>query len=391
MKQRKRRRGGLTLLLGALLMALGALALSLPGDLLQFAFPAPAATQEGNEIAALYETAQEKLASMADSLTAYAVAARRQSVSISSGEGKAAQVTLYAVGEGYFDVMHETLRSGRFVSGADVSRVENVIVIEEKNALALYPGVEPVGQRLTLEGREYEVAGVIAGGRRLGEADEAVAYIPITAAGEHALPMQTVICSARCVDTGGTAILMEDTLSAWQPNGSFYHLAKMRLGAVMPLRWALLIAGVCALLTALQHINALAMGRISLYHERLKTRYARDMAPGIAGSVLGLALLYGLWLALVSALAVFSIEPLYVFTEWVPEVVVELSSLENRFWALNNAHAAAIRCMTRETAVIELGQGLMRWGFMACLLGLALRLSRVINAEAPMPAIRRER
>lgn len=391
MKQRKRRRGGLTVLLGLLLMAVGAVLLMLPGNLLQFVFPAPAATEEGNEITAAYEAAQEKLASMADSLSVYAVAARRQGLSISSGEGKSAQVTLYAVGEGYFDVMHETLKAGRFVSGADVSRAENVIVIEERNALALYPGVDPIGQTLTLNGVEYEVAGVIGGGRRLGEADAYVAYMPITAAGKNALPMQTVACIARGVDTRGTAILMEDTLSGWQQDGSFYNMAKLRLGAVMPLRWALLIAGVCALLAALQRINALAMERICLYHERLKTRYARDMAAGIAGSVLLLALLYGIWLALVSALAVFSIEPLYVFTEWVPEVIVEWNSLQSRFWALSSANASAVRCMSRETAVMELGQGLVRWGFAAYLLGLAIAGNRFVNTEAQMPQISSER
>lgn len=133
------------------------------------------------------------------------------------------------------------------------------------------------------------------------------------------------------------------------------------------------------------------MGRICRYYELLKTRYVREMAAGIAANALMFAVLYGLWLCAVSGLAVYSIEPLYVFTEWVPEVVVELSSLMNRFWALNNANAAAVRCITREVAVYELGEGLMQWGFMALLMGLALRGFRAINLEAPMPRINPDR
>ena len=44
---------------------------------------------------------------------------------------------------------------------------------------------------------------------------------------------------------------------------------------------------------------------------------------------------YAAWGAAIWRLADFSIQPLYVFTEWVPEVVVELSSLTERFWALH--------------------------------------------------------
>ena len=87
----------------------------------------------------------------------------------------------------------------------------------------------------------------------------------------------------------------------------------------------------------------------------------------------------------------FSVEPLYVFTEWIPEVMVELSSLQSRFWALSDANAAALRCMTREVCVMELGEGLMQWGFMALLLGLALRGSEWLGRRVPLPEIRRER
>ena len=103
--------------------------------------------------------------------------------------------TLYAVGEGYFDVMHETLTDGRFVSGTDVARADSIIVIDEKTALTLFPGLEPVGQELTLGGVSYR-SRRHPGGRRHGEADAQRAYIPITAAGKNALTCRRSRASA---------------------------------------------------------------------------------------------------------------------------------------------------------------------------------------------------
>jgi len=373
MKQKTTGRGAWLAALGLVLMLLGAAALFSAGDTLQFVFPAPAATQEGNELSALYEAGMEQLSGISDSFEAYAIGARRQGAALSAGGGKSAQATLYAVGEGYFDVMHETLRAGRFVSGADVRRAEAVIVIEEGTALSLFPGVEPVGQTLTLDGAVYEVAGVIAGGRRLGEADEAVCYVPITSAGKNALAMHTVACVGRAVEPIGSAILMEDTLRTWQPLGSFYSLSKMRLGAAMPLRWAMLIVGLYVLLGALARLNRWTAGRAAYVAGQLRTRYLRQMAGMLLWDGLCALAAYGAILALIGALAVFSIQPLYVFTEWVPEVIVEWSSLSGRFWALHSGSSAAIRCATRETAVMALGEGLVQWGFMAALLGAAIR------------------
>lgn len=135
------------------------------------------------------------------------------------------------MGSGYFDVVHETLLSGRLISEADVKRKENVIVIDESTALSFFAGDDPLNGKVTLNGVEYEVAGVIKGGRRLGETDEHVAYIPITAASGNALAMQTVEIVAKTNDsTTGSAILMRDSLEAWRTGGSFYNYDKLTMG-----------------------------------------------------------------------------------------------------------------------------------------------------------------
>ena len=58
---------------------------------------------------------------------------------------------------------------------------------------------------------------------------------------------------------------------------------------------------------------------------------------------------------------------------------------------VNDANAAAIRCVTREVCTLELGRGLLRWGFAALLLGLAMHGSRFLSRSVPMPEVRKER
>ncbi len=386
----RRHHGVLLMALGAVLMVLGAAMLLTTPDVLQYAMSVPTGAQ-ADALEALAREAQEQMDSLADSLGAYAVAARAQGQALSADGGRSVTATVYAVGEGYFDAVHETLERGRLISAGDIQRAEHAVVLDSRAALTLLSGEEPVGQKVTLNGIRYEVAGVIRGGRRVGETDEFIAYVPVTAASADALPAQSLVCVARPLSAVGSAILMEDTLSAWRGGGSFYSLGKMKLGAVMPLRWALLFAGAAVLLALLRRMNAFAWGRVCRVDEALKTRYARDMLLPIAGSAAMCLLGYGMLAAALWALASFSIQPLLMFTEWIPEVIVELSSLESRFWALAGAGAPAVRIVTREVCRLELGRGLLRWGLMAALLGLALHGIPWLNRAIAMPALRKER
>ena len=391
MENKKKRRGMLAVLLGLVLTVCGGALTLTVGGRLEYILPAPAATQEGGELNALYEEAQKQMASIADSITAGAVGARAQGVNLSA-EAQSAEATVYAVGSGYFDVTHETLLDGRFISEADVKRAENVVVIDERMALSFFAGNEPVGQTVTLSGLDYEVAGVIKAERRLGETNEHIAYIPITSASANALTMQTVEMIAKTADkTTGSAILMENTLKTWQPGGSFYNYDKLALGAAMPIRWAALFVGVALLLSLLARLNAAAWGRVCLYADRLKTRYARDMLAGMIASALLMLLGYAALAGAAFALAKFSIDPLYVFTEWVPEVLVELSSIAKRFWSLNDANAAAVRYVSRSCCVLETGRALLRWGLLALLLGAWMNGLPFFSRRVKMPEINRER
>ena len=87
--------------------------------------------------------------------------------------------------------------------------------------------------------------------------------------------------------------------------------------------------------------------------------YLLMMAAGYA------ALLAGAYFALQYAL-----EPLYVFTEWVPAVLVEYSEISKTLWALWQGAAHLMTLQTPEVARLRHFASLMQTGCMA--LGFAL-------------------
>ena len=68
-----------------------------------------------------------------------------------------------------------------------------------------------------------------------------------------------------------------------------------------------------------------------------------------------------------------TIEPMYVFTEWIPENFVSWESLTGRFNDLRLENARIVRYQTREYASIRFYGALVRWGVVSVLAGTALR------------------
>ncbi len=61
-------------------------------------------------------------------------------------------VERYAVTPEYFSVMRIPLRRGRFFTGADRASSENVMLIGEQTARALWPGADPLGRHVQIGG-----------------------------------------------------------------------------------------------------------------------------------------------------------------------------------------------------------------------------------------------
>ncbi|MGN0972992.1 MAG: ABC transporter permease [Aristaeellaceae bacterium] len=73
-----------------------------------------------------------------------------------------AQVVMYGVTPAYAEIEGLTLGSGRFLTSADVDNRSYVAVLAAKTAVELFGGEDALGRRVTMDGRAFEVVGVLA-------------------------------------------------------------------------------------------------------------------------------------------------------------------------------------------------------------------------------------
>lgn len=216
---------------GALLLVIG-LCLLIPGCLLLHQVP------DGYQYVSAAGNLQihyEQASNSVDNLEAQAtISARKQGISL-TGEREIISLTLYAVDEMYPAICHEALKQGRTISAGDVTKQRRVMVIDEKTAFTLFNGGEAMGKTLPVAGVDWEIVGIVADKSRFGEADESVAFVPISAA--LALDMDTL--EMRVTGTNQAALVAS---ALDDGSGSFYDLSREKYAALMPIRWVAIAA-----------------------------------------------------------------------------------------------------------------------------------------------------
>ena len=358
-KKRTGFRAGIVFMLaGVLLLGLGLAALTNTDGNCEYIFPAAPFSEDR-------EGLKERLGELPDQLeeTAWAAAVRSQGQSLSSENGGSVTATVYAVTEGYFDLRTESLLAGRLISGEDIRGEAAFAVIPEKTAQSLFPGREAVGSILIAADGEYTVIGVVRGGFRPGEADEHRIWIPSSRAGEELLGNGTVEIAASVARPEEKAVL-RNTLKTWVPGGTWIDGSRLRLTAVMPLWASALLLGACLLRMLGRALIREYRRRIGEVREKLNHDYASRAAvfglPRFLPAALGTAALgLGLW-----GLLRLAAEPLYVYTDWIPEIFTDPASVLTTVRTLLTGSAAGIRCMSRSAAIAEWSRSCILWGTM---------------------------
>lgn len=350
---------------GALLLVIG-LCLLIPGCLLLC--QVPDSYQYVSSAANLSESYPRAVQSV-DGLDAQVtISARKQGLSL-MGMRAEITLTLYAVDEMYPAVCHETLKQGRYISAGDVTKQRRVMVIDEKAAFALFNGGEAMGKTLHVAGVDWQIVGIVADKSRFGEADESVAYVPISAA--LALDMDTL--DMRVTGTSQAALVAS---ALDDGSGSFYDLSREKYAALMPIRWAVIAAVILLAMWLIKQTVSMGKRDLSAYRQRLNRHYPRELTGWCLGRLLVLLLLgVTAGIAVVVAMKLLT-APALVFTDWIPENPVSLSDYIERFWAIHRSRAHAVHYTTREVSMVALSAWLIRWGIFAVLGGTTITTTR---------------
>lgn len=355
------------LIIGMVLLLGGLLVTRIDGTIVQFVTPTSSRTEVTLE--EMGRSLTDQLYPISDSIYQYTILAKKQNESLTSEYGEIT-ATLYAINGDYFDFRFQQLICGRYIRASDIEKKRQVAVIDDRAKLLLFPGQEAIGKTLQIDCKEYEVVGIIREGQHIGECDAYCVYIPLTAASENAIRMNVIECLISGANNSAFNSVVGNTLRSWSSEGSFYSLARERLAALMPLYVSFLLF---AILVICKFITWLRM-HIHHSHTRVKnmlmekyinqcwTKIVVQFLPAVAGCIsIIIAISFVLKMAL---------NPLYIFTDWVPENLMEATSWLTRFWALNQQGAYSSKFVSREVYCIELGAKFILWGMVFVLISV---------------------
>ena len=364
------------LVVGAVMMLISLGNLLAARELLQYAV-VPRGEMDA-AVSQLLTVKREVADTLADCTSALAVGGVTEKASVSAGSVNQT-CAVYAVGEGWFEADPVFLTAGRRLTETELKLGDKVAMVDEQLAFQLFGSELPEDAKATIDGVEYAVVGAYRHRRSVGEAAQYSAYVPLLSANQNA--RDELLFIAVPVANTGARTMFESTMRAnWEQDGCFISIGKEALRQRMIVRMLLLVFGLSVIFRLMHRMNGAAARSWTRFQERLRWNYFRTAAPSLM-AFLGICLIgYGALLALLYALAAFSIQPLYTFPEWVPENVVEWSSLKAVFWNLAGDSAKLVRVGTRELRIVEFWGRILRWGTLSALYGaLLLRIRRAKN------------
>lgn len=379
-KQSKRRLPWVLMILGAV-MALWALGMLLgTGSALQYCVAAPDPGEKGENYAKLNRAALSIGAELKDALAWTAAGGSAAEVNVAAGSATET-ASLYAMGEGWLEVYPRFIVQGRRIGESELQTGARVAMLDEGLAFKCFGETLPEDAKVKLGDVDFSVVGTVRhatglrGGRGVADAQRYDVYVPLLSVHGAEIELETLALSALPQHDGAGAaqLFLEAAEGEWMSGGTFINLKKEAMRRTILPRVLLLIAGLYALVGLFRRMTMLAEGWVERFRQALKQSYLKPLIPRLLGLIAMILLGYAALIGLTWLLLVFSAQPLYVFTEWVPENIVEWSSLTKVFWSLTSSAARLTRIGTRELRTVEFWGGFVRWGSVLFLLGAALR------------------
>ena len=382
MKDYGKRRAPWVLMAVGMIMALwGLLALGQTRDVLQYCIVAPASGERDTALQQLIERQETACEEIEEGIRAAAINGIRNQAS-ASASNNSGESAVYAIGEGWFEVYTCAIGQGRRISEAELADGTPVAMLDEGLAFELFGSELPENAQIELEGSAYRVIGTVRHARGVGDVQEHDIYIPLKAAAANGMQLDVMMVSALPLGQSGAARFFEEAMrEQWQDGGTMINLSKEAMRRTIIVRVILLIVGLYCLIGLFRRMSLVSGRWFAGFREALKWRYFRQLVPKLAGILVLSALGFAALIALIWLLMDFSVRPLYVFTEWVPENIVEWSSIRTVFWSLVGESAKLVKVGSRELRTVEFWGGILRWGAILALLGAAIRRRRAADGK----------
>lgn len=289
---------------------------------------------------------------------------------VETASGRAASCAVYSIAEGWFDLYHRTLVSGRLLGEGEIQGGQHVAIVNTSLAYALWGDTEVVGGRLLLQQEEFEVVGVVEHRQEPGQTESGELYLPLAAAMEMGLSGEIQVLVGNEV----RPTVFASIASRGLPGGQLTQLSKERIRAGLPLRYLCVLLLLLFLQWLLKNINRLTRRSIAAWRVRQTQVYGVQMILPTLLMVMQWLACYGVWLVMVYFTLQCAVAPAYVFPEWIPEDPSRLSSYGR---AIRNALAQGASLQTTVTESVLAVRHYGAWLKAGTLLGmLALGVNR---------------
>lgn len=282
-------------------------------------------------------------------------------VKYSQNIGGVSGVTVFMPGPGAPGICPIPIAQGDGFGRMSLETSEKSCIPDENLAFQLFGNADPIGQTLEIGGQTFTVRGTARFTRTAGDTDGYALWIPFGSCSELAPDIAVLVSDS----------LDEKAAQGLFPGGTYIDLDKEVMRAfILPgfacaaLVLALVRAAVSLWNKALKNYAQAVRKRAGIMYAGRNTLYS---LPG--GAALAVSAVLGI--ALCALLLSFFAQPVYVFTEWIPDDLVSMDSIISRIRELCAAAARPARYITREYALIRFYAGLMRWGTLCMLLSCA--------------------
>lgn len=266
-----------------------------------------------------------------NSLTAAILCAHYPFVTMQTEQGGSASGELLAVTGQLHTLPQGILLSGRHLYQEEVEMGTSSAVLDEGLAIALFRQGDPVGMTFTLNDQCFTVVGVVRHARTVGDRAEYGLMVPLKAFDKQP---QWEVMTVQLMPQGGSGTRkgLENALGSWQQGGQAIDLVKEKYRTLLPLRVLICLIVFSLALIWLRYARRLSVSLVANDRQRLEKHYALELMPRfiLSGVLIVLMHLVGVGVMILAFIQL--LEPVYVFPEWVPAILVEPREIAATFW-----------------------------------------------------------
>ncbi len=348
------------ILAGVLLMGYALLEIEKTPALLQYIVPADAETQSNNtegeppptQLRLRMDALEEQSAQLSEAVVVHTLTGTAPMTSLTADQA-GASAGLIGMGENHFLVYPALLHLGRFPQPEELELGERVMLVDEQVALALFKMIDIIDREVEFMGETYRIIGVLRHQKKVGDEADQFIYVPLaTLAKRTDSGLETLRLTAVPVPKGGAMVAFKEFASQWMPGGQAYDLRREKVGNNL---WARFLG--CGIGFALlgwlisKYVQSIVLLQQDMQRKLVKS-YITKLMPYLVTQIVLRMIALAVLAGLAAALALLLLEPIKVFPEYVPDILVEPKMIAETFWSIRRTESSAL--VLRSPQVIRL-------------------------------------